>query len=87
MALEGNTPLRLRALLAQILATLKETGWFVSGPTGAATLLEMNRSALQFRMKKLGIVGRGCAKPSRRNLRLSIWDSSSLSVLWFDRSI
>ena len=49
--------------------------------------LGMNRSALQFRMKKLGIVGQGCVKPSRRNLRLSIWDSSSLSVLWFDRSI
>jgi formate hydrogenlyase transcriptional activator len=38
-----------------ILATLKETGWLVSGPRGAAARLGMNRSTLQFRMKKLGI--------------------------------
>ena len=65
MAFQGNSLLSLRALLAHILATLKETGWFVSGPNGAATRLGMNRSALQFRMKKLGIVGRGLreAKP------------------------
>jgi len=39
-----------------ILATLKETRWVVSGPRGAAPRLGMNRSTLQFRMKKLGIV-------------------------------
>jgi formate hydrogenlyase transcriptional activator len=39
-----------------ILATLKETRWVLSGPNGAATRLGMNRSTLQFRMKKLGIV-------------------------------
>jgi formate hydrogenlyase transcriptional activator len=39
-----------------ILSTLKETKWVVSGPRGAAARLEMNRSTLQFRMKKLGIV-------------------------------
>ena len=38
------------------LATLKETKWVLSGPRGAATRLGMNRSTLQFRMKKLGIV-------------------------------
>jgi transcriptional regulator of acetoin/glycerol metabolism len=38
-----------------ILATLKETKWLVSGPRGAAARLGMNRSTLQFRMKKLGI--------------------------------
>src|SRR5713101_4235085 len=40
---------------AHILATLKETGWVLSGPRGAALRLGINRSTLQFRMKKLGI--------------------------------
>jgi formate hydrogenlyase transcriptional activator len=40
---------------AQILATLKETRWVLAGPTGAARRLGINRSTLQFRMKKLGI--------------------------------
>jgi formate hydrogenlyase transcriptional activator len=38
-----------------ILATLKDTKWVLSGPNGAATRLGLNRSTLQFRMKKLGI--------------------------------
>jgi formate hydrogenlyase transcriptional activator len=38
-----------------ILATLKDTGWVLSGPRGAAERLGLNRSTLQFRMKKLGI--------------------------------
>ena len=42
-----------------ILATVKETRWVLSGPRGAATRLGMNRSTLQFRMKKLGIVRPG----------------------------
>ena len=41
---------------AHILATLRETRWVLSGQNGAATHLGMNRSTLQFRMKKLGIV-------------------------------
>jgi formate hydrogenlyase transcriptional activator len=41
---------------AHILATLKETNWVLAGPKGAATRLGMNRSTLQFLMKKLGIV-------------------------------
>ena len=40
---------------AQILATLKQTKWVLSGPNGAAVRLGLNRSTLQFRMKKLGI--------------------------------
>jgi formate hydrogenlyase transcriptional activator len=40
---------------AHILATLKDTRWILSGPRGAATRLGINRSTLQFRMKKLGI--------------------------------
>ena len=39
-----------------ILATLKEMKWIISGPRGAAARLGMNRSTLQFRMRKLGIV-------------------------------
>jgi formate hydrogenlyase transcriptional activator len=38
-----------------ILTTLKETGWILSGPAGAAARLGLNRSTLYFRMKKLGI--------------------------------
>jgi len=40
---------------ALIIATLKETGWVLSGPRGAAHRLGLHRSTLQFRMKKLGI--------------------------------
>jgi formate hydrogenlyase transcriptional activator len=38
-----------------ILTTLKATRWILSGPSGAAALLGLNRSTLYFRMKKLGI--------------------------------
>jgi formate hydrogenlyase transcriptional activator len=41
---------------AHILATLKDTKWVIAGPNGAAARLGMNRSTVQFRMKKLGIV-------------------------------
>jgi formate hydrogenlyase transcriptional activator len=44
---------------AHILGTLKEVKWVVGGPNGAAARLGMNRSTLQFRMKKLGIVRPG----------------------------
>jgi formate hydrogenlyase transcriptional activator len=39
-----------------ILNALKETKWVISGPHGAAARLGMNRSTVQFRMKRLGIV-------------------------------
>jgi len=42
-----------------ILATLRETEWVLSGPNGAATRLGINRSTLQFRMRKLGLVRPG----------------------------
>jgi formate hydrogenlyase transcriptional activator len=41
---------------AHILATLKDTKWVIAGRDGAAARLGMNRSTVQFRMKKLGIV-------------------------------
>jgi len=40
---------------SHILATLKGTRWVLSGPSGAASRLGLNRSTLYFRMKKLGI--------------------------------
>jgi formate hydrogenlyase transcriptional activator len=42
-----------------ILAVLEETNWVLAGPNGAAARLGMNRSTLQFRMRKLGIVRPG----------------------------
>jgi len=39
-----------------ILTALKESDWVLAGPKGAAALLGLNRSTLQFRMRKLGIV-------------------------------
>jgi formate hydrogenlyase transcriptional activator len=41
---------------AHILTILKDTRWVFAGPRGAAARLGMNRSTLQFRLKKLGIV-------------------------------
>jgi DNA-binding NtrC family response regulator len=41
---------------AHILAILKETRWVLGGARGAAVRLGINRSTLQFRLKKLGIV-------------------------------
>jgi formate hydrogenlyase transcriptional activator len=39
-----------------ILSVLEETGWRVSGKNGAAAILGLNRSTLESRMAKLGIV-------------------------------
>ena len=57
-AANGHTPPRTleEAERAHILATVKETKWVLSGPKRAAKRLGMNRSTLQFRMKKLGIL-------------------------------
>jgi len=41
---------------AHILTILKETRWVLAGSRGAAARLGINRSTLQFRLKKLGIV-------------------------------
>jgi transcriptional regulator of acetoin/glycerol metabolism len=38
-----------------LLKVLDATGWRVSGPKGAATILGLNPSTLRFRIKKLGI--------------------------------
>jgi formate hydrogenlyase transcriptional activator len=48
----------------QILRALDQSKGIVSGPTGAAALLGMKRSTLQFRMQKLGIrVSRTSSSP------------------------
>jgi formate hydrogenlyase transcriptional activator len=41
---------------SHIVATLTDTKWVIAGARGAAARLGMNRSTLQFRMKKLGIL-------------------------------
>ena len=38
-----------------ILRALKQTQWRIAGPKGAANLLDMKRTTLQARMRKLGI--------------------------------
>ncbi len=40
---------------AHIRAVLEECGWKISGQGNAAHCLGLNRSTLQFRMKKLGM--------------------------------
>jgi formate hydrogenlyase transcriptional activator len=40
---------------AHILGILRETGWILGGPNGAAVRLAMKRTTLQSKMKKLGI--------------------------------
>jgi formate hydrogenlyase transcriptional activator len=54
-AVNGKPGTLAEAERSHILAALKGTRWVLSGPRGAATRLGMNRSTLQFRMKKLGI--------------------------------
>jgi formate hydrogenlyase transcriptional activator len=38
-----------------ILGALRETGWVLGGPKGAAARLGMNRSTLRWKMKRLDI--------------------------------
>jgi formate hydrogenlyase transcriptional activator len=52
----GNDQTLEAAERAHILAILKETRWVLGGARGAAVRLGINRSTLQFRLKKLGIV-------------------------------
>jgi formate hydrogenlyase transcriptional activator len=56
---------------AQILQTLKEVGWVVGGPNGAAARLGMRRSTLQFRMKKLRIVRPGREERCRPSMAVT----------------
>jgi formate hydrogenlyase transcriptional activator len=49
-------PTKLEAVEREhILKVLRETGWVIGGPTGAAARLGLNRTTLNHRMRKLGI--------------------------------
>ena len=55
-AAPASPPRTLReAEREHVLAVLAETRWVLGGPNGAAARLGLNRSTLQFRLKKLGI--------------------------------
>ena len=55
----GTAQTLAEAERTHIVATLTDTKWVVAGARGAAARLGMNRSTLQFRMKKLGITRPG----------------------------
>jgi len=55
----GKAQTLAEAERSHIVATLTDTKWVVAGARGAAARLGMNRSTLQFRMKKLGIIRPG----------------------------
>lgn len=49
-------PIKLEAVQREhIMKILRETGWVIGGPTGAAARLGLNRTTLNHRMRKLGI--------------------------------
>jgi formate hydrogenlyase transcriptional activator len=49
-------PMSLEAVEREhIMKVLRETGWVIGGPAGAATRLGLNRTTLNNRMRKLGI--------------------------------
>jgi PAS domain S-box-containing protein len=55
-AVDGLQPSALNQVERQhIVTVLKQTGWRIDGPSGAARLLNMNSSTLRSRMQKLGI--------------------------------
>jgi formate hydrogenlyase transcriptional activator len=56
---QGKAQTLADAERSHIVATLTDTKWVVAGARGAAARLGMNRSTLQFRMKKLGIIRPG----------------------------
>src|ERR1700739_1783253 len=60
-AAHANEPTAAATTLADaekehILGVLRETGWVVGGPEGAASRLGLRRSTLQWKMKKLGVL-------------------------------
>src|SRR6267378_4178584 len=60
-AAQANEPTAAATTLADaekehILGVLRDTGWVVGGPEGAASRLGLRRSTLQWKMKKLGVL-------------------------------
>ena len=52
----GQQPATLEAMEREhILTVLRQTGWVVGGPRGAASVLALHPNTLRSRMKKLGI--------------------------------
>ena len=53
----GNFPVATlqEAERQHILRALRQTGWRIAGPRGAASLLGVKRTTLQARIRKLGI--------------------------------
>jgi transcriptional regulator with GAF, ATPase, and Fis domain len=67
---------------AHILRALQKSGWRIAGHKGAAAKLGLNRSTLQFRMKKLGIertISGGLSDLSHRQDRESISQANCVS--------
>ncbi len=55
-AVSNDGPSTLEAVEREhILQILRDTGWVVGGPAGAAARLGMNRTTLNHRLNKLGI--------------------------------
>jgi transcriptional regulator with GAF, ATPase, and Fis domain len=61
---------------AHILRVLRDTNWVIAGPNGAAARLEMKRSTLNFRMRKLGIVRPRGSSPTPSTLGSEPWERS-----------
>jgi formate hydrogenlyase transcriptional activator len=56
LATQVQGPVRLEAVERDhIMRVLRETGWVIGGPTGAAARLGLNRTTLNHRLRKLGI--------------------------------
>ena len=79
---EPPEPMTLRdSERALILRALQKSGWRIAGHKGAAAKLGLNRSTLQFRMKKLGIertISGGLSDLSHRQDRESISQASPI---------
>jgi len=60
-----------------ILATLRDTGWVIGGPQGAATRLGVPRTSLISKMKKLGI-----ARPKRRSVTNITAEETETGLRW-----
>jgi formate hydrogenlyase transcriptional activator len=52
----GGSPTLDGAARELILSTLRQTGWVIGGPAGAAVRLGLKRTSLQSKMRQLGIV-------------------------------
>jgi len=52
---DGRQPTLAAVERNYILTALQQTNWVITGPRGAATLLDLRPSTLRNRMKKLGI--------------------------------